>query len=285
MTPFGDDPGEMDVTDPVLADFLTEMRALVDVAAPPPSDELEALFASPVPLSQRGRPGSRPRPIAAQLLTLPAAAAAVVVLLVLGAATHQLPAPAQRVVSNVVNAVTPFHIAPDEQPAPSRSTEHPHPGAARAPRPAPPSQPAAAAVPNRPVSGAPTSSGPPASRTAAPAPQRPGTSTAGSAAPGKALGHGKPHNDAPGAAHGRSSVRGQRGRPGREGRTRRHGGPTPSAPPSAAPGHSTGSADGPSDAPSGELIAQYTKSVRNALPKQRSGSLAAASARKSSSRG
>jgi hypothetical protein len=247
MTPYGDDPPEMNTTDPgadpVLAGFLHEMRTLADVAAPPTSDELEALFTSSLPLAQRGRPDRRRVPVVRPLLTPLLAAAAVVALLVLGAATHQLPAPAQRLISNVVNSVTPFHIDPEEHPvapAPSRHPDRLHPGAQRADHgtrftsPRGPVAPGAAAptapVPNR-------SAAPPAGHPTSAAPGRSGTAPSG-----KALGHGAPHGTPQGKpqgtphvpSHGAAHTAGRSSAPGQVGRTGSHGGGRP-APPSPVP--------------------------------------------------
>ena len=85
--------------------FLTELRALGDGPAPKPSPQLAAVLAGATPLLNSRR---------ALRMVLRSAAVAALVLgaLVVAAANHSLPAPAQRVVSNVVNDLTPFHIGP-----------------------------------------------------------------------------------------------------------------------------------------------------------------------------
>ena len=93
-----------------VAQFLIELRNLGSGAAPEPSREVAALLGGgPLVWRRRARIASR--------VALTAAAA--VTVLVLAAARHSLPAPAQRVVSNVVNVVTPFHISPDPATVPS----------------------------------------------------------------------------------------------------------------------------------------------------------------------
>lgn len=100
--------------------FLADLRSLGEAPAPPPTRELEAIFAGATPLRSRRRYGR----IARRAILI---AAAVVAALVAAAANHTLPAPAQRVVSNVVNSVTPFHIGgpPGNTPMPSSPTKHP----------------------------------------------------------------------------------------------------------------------------------------------------------------
>jgi len=85
--------------------FLTELRALGDGPTPKPSPQLAAVLAGATPLLSSRR---------ALRMVLRSAAVAALVLgaLVVAAANHSLPAPAQRVVSNVVNDLTPFHIGP-----------------------------------------------------------------------------------------------------------------------------------------------------------------------------
>jgi hypothetical protein len=113
-TPIGHDGSGAEV-----AQFLAELRALGQCAAPTPSPELTALL---------GR-ARMVRPRALRVLARTAAAvAAGVAASVIAAANHDLPAPAQRVVSNVVNVLTPFHIdppkhAPAPLPSPRRSAD------------------------------------------------------------------------------------------------------------------------------------------------------------------
>ena len=90
--------------------FLTDFKNLSAGPAPEPSPELAALLAGASPLSTR--PRAR-RPGRAVLTS--AAAAALVMLTGVAAAHHDLPAPAQQLVSTVVDKITPFHI--DEKPS------------------------------------------------------------------------------------------------------------------------------------------------------------------------
>ncbi len=96
--------GDDDVTH-----FLTELRALGDGPAPEPSRELAALLAGAHPFFARR--------VLVQVAVRTALVAAVVIgLLVAAAANHSLPQPAQKVVSHVVNVLTPFHIDPRDLP-------------------------------------------------------------------------------------------------------------------------------------------------------------------------
>lgn len=204
-----DHPDEMTVPDPVLAEFLHDVHQLADVPAPVPSDELEALFASSWPLGERGRaPALSLRPLRRLLVPL-AVAASVVALLVAGAATHELPAPAQRLISDVVNAVTPFHIQPDPRHVPS--TPAPPPGRPRSPRrQVPLPQPSAGRSSSpRPTAGAPVPAHPsapahstPPSSTAAPS-VSPQSSTS---PPGRSGSAGPPSSKPAGSAHGLGNV-------------------------------------------------------------------------------
>src|SRR5690242_6549598 len=115
MSPRNDDDFEMtdmSARNAELTTFLSQLRALGEGPAPEPSPEVEALLGGAVLL----------RPRRSRLLRRVAvAAAAAVVLMVataVAAAHHSLPAPAQRMVSNVVNLVTPFHIDPVTDPGP-----------------------------------------------------------------------------------------------------------------------------------------------------------------------
>ena len=99
-----------------VAQFLAELHALGQCAAPTPSAELTALLGGARP----------PRRRALRVVARTAVAVAAAVLAsVVAAANHDLPSPAQRVVSNVVNVLTPFHIEPPG-PAPA-PTQHPQP--------------------------------------------------------------------------------------------------------------------------------------------------------------
>ena len=99
--------------------FLSELRSLGETTAPLPTPELEAVFAA--------ASSSRTRPHYARIAWRAAlVAAAVIAGTVTAAANHSLPAPAQRVVSNVVNNVTPFHISttPPGRVGPAPSPRH-----------------------------------------------------------------------------------------------------------------------------------------------------------------
>lgn len=91
-----------------VARFLVELRALGDGPAPAPAPAVAALIGGAVPL----RSHSLRRTAARAALV----AAAVLAALVAAAANHSLPQPAQRVVSNVVNNLTPFDIDPNHAP-------------------------------------------------------------------------------------------------------------------------------------------------------------------------
>jgi hypothetical protein len=87
--------------------FLVEMSSLAEVDAPAPTAELEAILTGLATGAARRRALHRRLAVRAALV-----AAATVAGLIAAAANHTLPEPAQRVVSNVVNSVTPFHIDP-----------------------------------------------------------------------------------------------------------------------------------------------------------------------------
>lgn len=174
MSDFDDDRPEMSASDPV-QEFLGEMRRLAAGSAPEPSAELSAVLSGATPLPTAPRrlrdvplPPHRVR--RHPLLTAAAVAVVALALLVTGAATHHLPAYAQRLVSRVVNTVTPFHIDPVNR------SKHPVPPGSGKPtrgrqssRPAPiasnPTVPGPSAstpsLPSAPVSSTPTT--PPAS--------------------------------------------------------------------------------------------------------------------------
>jgi hypothetical protein len=104
-----------------VARFLVELRALGEGQPPTPSPELAALLGGATPLQPRRRPASYRIAARGGL-----AAAALIAALVAAAANHDLPQPAQRVVSNVVDVLTPFRIAPaHEVPTPSPTPSHP----------------------------------------------------------------------------------------------------------------------------------------------------------------
>lgn len=106
--------------------FLLELRALGEGEPPAPSTELAALLGGATLLGPR-RPVAR---IVARNATAATATAAAVAAIVVGAANHDLPQPAQRVVSHVVTVLTPFDITPDNHIAPTPTlaptpTKHP----------------------------------------------------------------------------------------------------------------------------------------------------------------
>jgi hypothetical protein len=234
MTAWNDHFGEMTAIDPPSAQFLDDLRVLADIDAPEPTDELEQLFASTLPLEQRGRveagpadDARRPRAYDHPLLTAAAAVVLGLALLIAGAVTHRLPAYAQRLVSNVVNTLTPFHIDPVRTapaPRPSKvrpsgrpAQQHPSTGSGTAGTPQPsasaPGSPTRSvgvvppprsrsrtatpsASPSAPSSGRSSPSGTETSAARSPA------ATTGSA-PGKALGRGHTgHPAAPGLTRG-----------------------------------------------------------------------------------
>lgn len=100
--------------------FLDDLRSLGEGPAPRPSPELAALLAGVPALTAARRRGPR---IVRRVALI---AAAVVAGTTLAAVNHRLPAPAQRVVSNVVNDLTPFHIG-TPRPAPTTTTPIPSP--------------------------------------------------------------------------------------------------------------------------------------------------------------
>lgn len=92
-----------------VARFLVALRSLGDAPAPAPAPAVAALIGGAVPI--------RSRAMRRAALRAGLGAAAVLAVLVGAAANHSLPQPAQRVVSNFVNDLTPFDIAPNQPPA------------------------------------------------------------------------------------------------------------------------------------------------------------------------
>lgn len=88
-----------------MTQFLAELRDLGTGPAPEPSPELAALLAGAAPLGPTRRRRHR-----RAVLVSAAVAAAVVASTGVAAARNDLPAPAQRLVSTVVDRLTPFHI-------------------------------------------------------------------------------------------------------------------------------------------------------------------------------
>ncbi|HEV7205178.1 MAG TPA: hypothetical protein VGN18_11245 [Jatrophihabitans sp.] len=113
QAPAAGDPGAAESA--AVTRFLDDLRSLGEGPAPEPSPELAALLAGVPTLAAARR--HRPRIVRRVALI----AAAVVAGTTLAAANHQLPAPAQRVVSNVVNDLTPFHID-NPHPVPTPTT-------------------------------------------------------------------------------------------------------------------------------------------------------------------
>ena len=87
-----------------VARFLLELRALGEVDPPTPSRELAALLGGATPLFSQRRAMRR------IVLRSGIVAAAIVAALIVAAAHQGLPQPAQRVVSNVVDVLTPFDL-------------------------------------------------------------------------------------------------------------------------------------------------------------------------------
>lgn len=145
MRPPGDDRDEMGSVNEISGDapggpaapgtaavtlFLTELRDLGRGPAPEPSAELAALLGGATPISRattghRGAVGHLRH--ARRVALIAAAAAAVLILTGVGAAHHALPGPAERLVSTVVNTITPFHIT--DRPPHSLAPASPPPSA------------------------------------------------------------------------------------------------------------------------------------------------------------
>lgn len=133
MKPRDDDFGDMNdaplvaptslgrgTPDAEVTQFLIRLRDLGECAAPEPGPEVAALLGGARLLRRRtGR----------ALARIAVATTLAVTAIVGTAAAHDLPAPAQGVVSNVVNVLTPFHIAPQrssvQTPTRRPSGEHP----------------------------------------------------------------------------------------------------------------------------------------------------------------
>jgi hypothetical protein len=101
-----------------VARFLLELRALGEGEPPPPSPELAALIGGATLLRPRHRRAVR------YALRSGIVAAAIVGALVVAAANHDLPQPAQRVVSDFVEVLTPFQISPNQHVAPTPPPTH-----------------------------------------------------------------------------------------------------------------------------------------------------------------
>ena len=124
-----------------LDEFVAGLRRLGDAPAPPPSRELAAALSGVAVLDRverRDRAVHRRlhRPVATRRHLLVAAAAALVLTLASSQIRDRLPQPAQRFVSDVVQLLTPFDGASNQQTAPA---VRPAPGVpARGHRTAPP---------------------------------------------------------------------------------------------------------------------------------------------------
>ena len=102
-----------------VTEFLAELKLLGEGPAPEPTPELQALFAG-VPSIAAARRNRGPLVRRAALI-----AAATVLGTTAAAAGHSLPQPAQGVVSDVVNTLTPFHISEDDGLPPHRMPQQP----------------------------------------------------------------------------------------------------------------------------------------------------------------
>ncbi|HEY8302618.1 MAG TPA: hypothetical protein VIG48_12020 [Jatrophihabitans sp.] len=98
-----------------VAQFIDELRGLGDQEPPAPSPELAAVLAGTA-LPSRGRRPARGRVVAAVV------ACAVLGGTGIAAAKGRLPQPAQRVVSDVVDSVTPFTVPSRPEPNPPERT-------------------------------------------------------------------------------------------------------------------------------------------------------------------
>ncbi|GAW48963.1 MULTISPECIES: hypothetical protein [unclassified Nocardioides] len=99
--------------DPALRDLFAELGALADRPTPPIGHGLAALFAGATPLAAaRSRRNKAAKTGLIGLVTAGILAGGVTA----AAAANELPAPAQRIVSRVINTLTPLEIPnPDEQ--------------------------------------------------------------------------------------------------------------------------------------------------------------------------
>lgn len=99
--------------DPALRDLFVELGALADRPTPPVGDELAALFAGATPLAAaRTRRNKAAKTGLIGLVTAGVLAGGVTA----AAGANVLPSPAQRIVSRVINTLTPLEIPnPDEQ--------------------------------------------------------------------------------------------------------------------------------------------------------------------------
>lgn len=99
--------------DPALRDLFAELGALADRPTPPIGDDLAALFAGATPLAAaRSRRSKAVKTGLIGLVTAGILAGGVTA----AAAANELPTPAQRIVSRVINTLTPLEIPnPDEQ--------------------------------------------------------------------------------------------------------------------------------------------------------------------------
>jgi hypothetical protein len=124
--------GRATAGDDEVTHFLTELRALGESAPPQPSPQLSALLSGAHPIFGR-------RAIIKIALRTALIAALIIGALVIAAANHSLPRPAQKVVSHVVNVLTPFHIGRGITPAPAAPTSptvprrHPSPAGSTSP--------------------------------------------------------------------------------------------------------------------------------------------------------
>lgn len=101
-----DDGPDAAYADPVLADLLAELRAVADEPAPSAGPELAALLAGAAPIA----PARARRSRTASVVVIGLVSSGVLAGGVGAAAADELPDPVQRVVSRVINTLTPFEV-------------------------------------------------------------------------------------------------------------------------------------------------------------------------------
>ncbi|WP_439936583.1 hypothetical protein ACS3YM_11555 [Nocardia sp. N13] len=128
-TDMRDDGPDDAFADPALAGLLAELRAVADQPAPAAGAELTALLAGAAPIT----PARARRSRTASAVVIGLVSSGVLAGGVGAAAADQLPAPVQRVVSRVVDTLTPFEVPHPDQRVPARHERDDDPPLPQAP--------------------------------------------------------------------------------------------------------------------------------------------------------
>lgn len=128
-TDMRDDGPDDAFADPALAGLLAELRAVADQPAPAAGPDLAALLAGAAPIT----PARTRRSRTASAVVIGLVSSGVLAGGVGAAAADELPAPVQRVVSRVIDTLTPFEVPHPDQRVPARHERDDDPPLPQAP--------------------------------------------------------------------------------------------------------------------------------------------------------